>query len=112
MVLSMNSASVLNAFRSVDPHFEWIFDKSILPSKISKNSSRKEPIWLTLKYQACNILVDTPRDAYYAIMTSNDDMFVDARDLWTRIKVKCFMSKCSASTSSSIHSTNLLKEEE
>jgi hypothetical protein len=51
------SASVLNAFRSVDPHLEQIFNKSILPSKISRKSSKKELRCLTLNHHACNILV-------------------------------------------------------
>ena len=42
---------------------------------------------MTLNHQACDILNDAlSKDAYYAIMTSNDDMFVDAHDLWTTIK--------------------------
>jgi hypothetical protein len=71
-----------------------IFDNSILPSKISRKPSKKELRCLTLNYHACNILADTlTRDAYYVVMTSDSDMFIDA-------------------PSSSICSTNILKEEE
>jgi hypothetical protein len=46
---------------------------------------------LTLIHYACNILVDTlTRDAYYDVMTSDSDMFIDAHDLWTKIKAKYF----------------------
>jgi hypothetical protein len=41
-----------------------------------------------------NILVDAiSKDAYYAIMNSDNDMFVDVHDLWIRVKVKYFKSK-------------------
>jgi hypothetical protein len=60
-----------------------------LPSKISRKPSKKELRCLTLNHQTCNILVDAlTRDVYYAIMTSDNDMFVDGLDLWSRIKVK------------------------
>jgi hypothetical protein len=51
-------------------------------------------------------------DAYYVVMTSDSDMFVDAHNFWTRIKDKYFESICDASPSSSIGSTNIFKEEE
>jgi hypothetical protein len=35
------SASVIKAFRSVDPQLELIFDKSILPSRLSKAHLRR-----------------------------------------------------------------------
>jgi hypothetical protein len=35
------SASVIKAFRSVDPQLELIFDKSILPSRLSKTHLRR-----------------------------------------------------------------------
>jgi hypothetical protein len=44
-------------------------------------------------------------------MNSNDDMFVDAQDVWTRIKMKYFKSNYNISTSR-ICTTNPLKEEE
>jgi hypothetical protein len=81
--------------------------QSILPSKISRKPSKKELRCLTLNHQACNILVDAlSKDYYYAIMNSNDDMFVDAHNVWTKIKMKYFKSNCIASTSSHICATN------
>jgi Mg2+ and Co2+ transporter CorA len=79
-----------------------------LPSKVSRNPSKKELRCLTLNHQACNILVD----AYCTIMNSNDGMFVDAHDVWTRIKMKYFKFNCNVSTSSHICATKNLKEEE
>jgi hypothetical protein len=45
-------------------------------------------------------------------MNSNDDMFVDAHDVWTRIKMKYFKFNYNVSTSSHICATKNLKEEE
>jgi hypothetical protein len=105
-------ACILKAFKSANPYLEQICDKSILPSKISRIHLR-ELRCLTLNLPACNILVDDlSKDAYYTIMTSNDDMFVNVHDLWTRIKMKYSKSKCIVSTSYRICTTNPLKEEE
>jgi hypothetical protein len=35
-------ACILYVFKSIDPHLDRVFYKSILPSKISKNPSKKE----------------------------------------------------------------------
>lgn len=45
-------------------------------------------------------------------MSSDDDMFVDAHDLQTKIKTKYIKSKSNTSTSSGVYDTNRLKEEE
>jgi hypothetical protein len=45
-------------------------------------------------------------------MSSDSDLFVDGHDLWTRIKLKYFKSKCNASTPSVACCTNLVKGEE
>jgi hypothetical protein len=45
-------------------------------------------------------------------MSSDIDLFVDVHDLWTRIKVKYFKSKCIASTPYVAYGTNLSKGEE
>jgi hypothetical protein len=50
--------------------------------------------------------------AYFAIMSSDSDLFVDAHDLWTRIKLKHFKSMCTASAPSIACATNLSKGEE
>jgi hypothetical protein len=107
------SISILNAFMSIDPKLRQIFSKSILPSKISENSSKKELRCLSLNHHACNILVDAlTRNAYFDAMSSDNDLFVDAHDLWTRIKVKYFESKCIASTAYIACGTNLSKGKE
>jgi hypothetical protein len=94
-------ACIPSAFRSIVPCSEWIFDRSILPSKISINPSKKELVYLTLNHQACNILVsDLSKDAYYAIMNNNDAMLIDWHDVWTIIKMKYFKSDYNVSTSS------------
>jgi hypothetical protein len=104
------SISILDDYMSIDPDLRQIFNKSILSSKISKNPSKKELRCLTLNHHACNILVDAlARDAYFAIMSSDNDIFVDAHELWTTIKLKYFKSKCIAPTPSSACGTNLLK---
>jgi hypothetical protein len=93
--------SILNAFMSIDPDLRHIFSKCIVPTNISANPSKKELGCLSLNHHACNILVDSlSRDTYFAVMSSDNDLFVDANDLWIIIKLKYFMSKCIASTPS------------
>lgn len=49
---------------------------------------------MTLNHHAYTILVDAlSKDAYIKIINSDNDMFVDAHDLWTRIHVKYYKSK-------------------
>jgi hypothetical protein len=82
------SVSIYNAFMHIDPDLRQIFSRSIFPSDISKNPSKVELICLSLKHHVCNILVDSlSRGAYFAIMSSDSDLFVDAYDLWTKIKL-------------------------
>jgi hypothetical protein len=85
-----------------------------VPYNINTNPSNKELRCLSLNHHACNILVDSlSRDAYFAIMSSDNDLFVKAHDLCTRIKLKRFKSKCIASTPSiACGTTNLSKGEE
>jgi hypothetical protein len=45
-------------------------------------------------------------------MSSDSDLFVDAHDLWTKIKLKFFKSICTASAPSIVGGTNLSKGEE
>jgi hypothetical protein len=45
-------------------------------------------------------------------MCSDNDCFVDAHDLWTRIKLKFFKSICTASAPSISSGPNLSKGEE
>jgi hypothetical protein len=81
------SVSIYNAFMHIDPNLRQIFSRSIFPSDISKNYS-KVVRCLSLNHHACNILVDSlSRGAYFAIMSSDSDLFVDAHDVWTRIKL-------------------------
>jgi hypothetical protein len=62
---------------------------SILPSKISKNPYKKELRCLTLNHHACKTLVEAlTRDAYFAIMSGDNDLFIDSHELWTRIELK------------------------
>jgi hypothetical protein len=44
-------------------------------------------------------------------MSSESDLFVDAHDIWTRIKLEYFKYMCIASTPS-VACTNLSKEEQ
>jgi hypothetical protein len=68
---------------------------------------------LSLNHHACNILIDSlSRGAYFAIMSSDSDLFIDARDLWTKIKLKFFKSICTASAPSIVVGTNFPKGEE
>ena len=86
------SVSIYNAFMSVDPDLRQIFRRSIFPSDISKNPSNDELRCLSLNHRACNILVESlSRGAYFAIMSNDNDLIVDAHDLWNRIKVKSFI---------------------
>jgi hypothetical protein len=97
----------------VDPNLRQIFSRSIFPSNISQNSSNDELRCLSLNHHACNILVDSlSRDAYFAIMSSDSDLFVDAYDLWNRIRIKYSESNCTASTPYIACDTNLSKGEE
>jgi hypothetical protein len=80
--------SIYNAFMHIDPDLRQIFSRSIFPSDISKNPSKVELRCLSLNHYACNILVDSlSRSAYFAIMSNDSDLFVDAHDLWTKIKL-------------------------
>jgi hypothetical protein len=73
----------------IDPDLRQIFSRSIFPSNISKNPSNAELRCLALNHHACNILVDSlSRGAYFAIMSIDSDLFVDANDIWTIIKIK------------------------
>jgi hypothetical protein len=107
------SVSIYNAFMHIDPDLRQIFSRSIFPSDISKNPSNAELRCLSLNHHACNILVDSlSRGAYFAIMSSDSDLFVDAHDLWTRIKIKYFESNFTTSTPYVACGTNLSKGEE
>jgi hypothetical protein len=102
-----------NAFMHIDPDLRHIFSRSIFPSDCSREPSNAELRCLSLNHHACNILVDSlSRGAYFAIMSSDSDLFVDAHDLWTKIKLKFFKSICTASAPSIAGSTNLSKGEE
>jgi hypothetical protein len=97
----------------IDPDLRQIFSRSIFPSNFSQNLSNDELRCLSLNHHACNILVDSlSRGAYFAIMCSDSDLFVDAHDLWTKIKLKFLKSICTASAPSIASSTNLSKGEE
>jgi hypothetical protein len=105
--------SICNAFMYIDPDLRHIFSRIIFPSNISKNPSEVELRCLSLNHHACNILVESlSRDAYFAIMSSDNDCFVDAHDLWTRYKSKYFKSMCTAYAPSIACATNLSKGEE
>jgi hypothetical protein len=107
------SVSIYNAFMIVDPNLRQVFNRSIFPSNVSKNPSNDELRCLSLNHHACNILVDSlSRDAYFAIMSSDNDLFVDAHDLWNRIKVKYFVANCTAPTPYIACDANLSKGEE
>jgi hypothetical protein len=107
------SVSIYNAFMSIDPDLRQIFSRSIFPSDISKNPSNDELRCLSLNHRACNILVDSlSRGAYFAIMSSDNDLFVDAHDLWNRIKVKYCVANCTASTPYIACDANLSKGED
>jgi hypothetical protein len=107
------SVSIHNAFVHIDPDLRQIFSRSIFPSDISKNPSNAELTCLSLNHHACNILVDSlSRGAYFAIMSSDSDLFIDAHDLWTKIKLKFFKSICTASAPSIAGGTNVSKGEE
>jgi hypothetical protein len=102
------SVSIYNAFMYIEPDLRQISSRSIFPSDISKNPSKVELRCLSLNHHACNILVDSlSKGAYFAIMSSYCDLFVDAHDLWTRIKLKFFKSICIVACG-----TNLSKREE
>jgi hypothetical protein len=107
------SVSIYNAFMNIDPDLRQIFSRSIFPSNVSKNPSNDELRCLSLNHHACNILVDSlSRSAYFAIMSSDSDLFVDAHDLWTKLKLKFFKSICTTSAPSIAGDTNLSKGEE
>jgi hypothetical protein len=105
--------SIYNAFMSVDPDLRQVFSRSIFPSNVSKNPSNEELKCLTLNHHACNILVDSlSRGAYFAILSSDSDLFVDAHDLWTKLKLKLFKSICTSSAPYITCDTNHSKGEE
>jgi hypothetical protein len=107
------SASIYNAFMIVDPDLRQVFSRSIFPSNVSKNPSDDELRCLSLNHHACNILVDSlSRSAYFSIMSSDSDLFVDAHNLWNRIKVKYFVANCTAPTPYIACDTNHSKGEE
>jgi hypothetical protein len=96
---------------NIGTNLRQFFCRSILPSDISENPSKVELRCLSLNHHACNILVDSlSRNAYFAIMSSDSDLFVDAHDLWTRIKLKYFKSICIAPSVAC--GTNLSKGEQ
>jgi hypothetical protein len=96
----------------IDPDLRQIFSRSMFPSNISQNPSNDELRCLSLNHHACNILVESlSRGAYFAIMSSDNDLFVNAHDLWTKIKLKFFKSICTASAPSIAYDTNLSKGE-
>jgi hypothetical protein len=97
----------------IDPDLRQIFSRSIFPSDFSREPSNAELRCLSLNHHACNILVDSlSRGAYFAIISSDSDLFVDAHNLWTKIKLKFFKSICTASVPSIAGNTNLSKGEE
>jgi hypothetical protein len=105
--------SIYNAFMSVDPGLRQVFSRSIFPSNVSKKPSNDELRCLSLNHHTCNILVDSlSKCAYFAIMSSDSDLFVDAHDLWTKLKLKFFKSICTSSAPSIVGDTNLSKGEE
>jgi hypothetical protein len=107
------SVSIYKAFMHVDPDLRQIFSRSIFPSDISKNPSNVELRCLSLNHRACNILVGSlSRSAYFAIMSSDSDLFVDAYDLWNRIKGKYSVANCDAPTPYITCDTNHSKGEE
>jgi hypothetical protein len=68
---------------------------------------------LRLNYQAYVILANSlSKDTYFAIMSGDSDLFGDAHDLWTRMKLKYFEYKYIASTPYVACGTNLSKGEE
>jgi hypothetical protein len=80
--------SIYNAFLNIDPDLRQMFSRSILLTNISENPSKVELRYLSLNHHACNILVDfVSRNSYFAIMSSDSDLFVGAHDLWTRINL-------------------------
>jgi hypothetical protein len=103
-----------NAFGSLGPEIEQILDASILSVNFDeKNPSKYDLRCLRLNCQAYDILVNSlSKDMYFVIMSSSNNLFVDAHDLWTRIKAKYFESKCVASTPYVVCGTNLSKGEE
>jgi hypothetical protein len=107
------SISAYNAFMNLDPRLRQFFIRSILPTDICGDPSKVELRCISLNHHACNILVDSLyRNAYFAIMSSDIDLFVDSHDLWTRIKLKYFKSICIASVPSVAYDTNFSKGEE
>jgi hypothetical protein len=83
------SVSIYNAFMHIDHDLRHIFSRSIFPFDFSREPSNAELRCLSLNHHACNILVDSlSRGAYFAIMSSDSDLFVNAHDLWTKIKLK------------------------
>jgi hypothetical protein len=93
------SVSIYNAFMSVDPDLRQVFSRSIFPSNVSKNPSNDELRCLSLNHHACN-------------MSSDSDLFVDAHDLWNRIKEKYSVTKYDAPTPYITCDTNHSKGEE
>jgi hypothetical protein len=112
------STIVINAFRTIDPQLEQIFDKSIIPSSYdNKNSSEEARRCLRLNHFAYDILGNSlSKEDYNAFIIRYDEPINDAHDIWTTIKDKFDESKhvssYDASTSSSPYETNPLKEEE
>src|SRR5687767_354995 len=54
--------------------------------------------WSVSIYKAFMIVDSVLRSAYFAIMSSDSDLFVDAHDLWNRIKEKYSVTNCDAPT--------------
>jgi hypothetical protein len=104
---------IYNAFMHSDPDLRQIFSRSIFPLILVKKPSNAELRSLSLNHHACNILVDSlSRCAYFFIISSDSDLFVDAHDLWTRIKIKYSESNYTTSTPYVACGTNLSKGEE
>jgi hypothetical protein len=112
------STSVINAFRTIDPQLEQIWDKSIIPpSYDKKNASEEDRRYLRLNYLAFDILGNSlSKEDYRAFIIRYDEPIHDAHDIWTRIKNRFDESKhvssYDASTSFSPCECNPLKEEQ
>jgi hypothetical protein len=112
------SASVIYAFRTIDPQLEQILDKSIIPSSYDKkNASEEDRRCFRLNYLAYDILGNSlSKEDYHAFIIRYDEPIHDAHDIWTRIKnifdESKHVSSYDASTSFSPCETNPLNEEE
>ena len=89
------STRVINAFRTVDPQFEQILDKSIYSSSYDrKNASEEDQRCIRLNYLAYDILSNSlSKEDYHAFIMNYNESIRDAHDIWTRIKTKFNESK-------------------